>query len=350
MRRRGFDGGHGSAYAVALGGVAFAIVISTRRRVRQAMRLKLAEQQKRLAEEANAAKTDFMATLGHEIRTPMTGVLGMAELMARTPLDDTQRSYVEAVRRSGATLLRLVNDALDITRIESRRLVLESECVSLRAIGDEVVALATGGAGEKGLVLSSAIDAGVPEAIRGDAIRLRQILQNLVNNAVKFTERGGVSLHMARDGGTLVMTVNDTGPGMSAALCSASVFPVRAGRVTAARPGMRAGPCDLPRALPPDGRHHPCEQRARAGQFLRRATAVRGVYVRGARWQPRPLVRLHRETAAPGRGRRPRQRGDRRLAGPARPCGHGGRRRACRHDGTLARQSSTRCCSTWTCR
>jgi len=208
------------AYAVALGGVAFAIVVSTRRRVRQAMRLKLAEQQKRLAEEANAAKTDFMATLGHEIRTPMTGVLGMAELMARTPLDDTQRSYVEAVRRSGATLLRLVNDALDITRIESRRLVLESDCVSLRAIGDEVVALATGGAGEKGLVLSSAIDAGVPEAIRGDAIRLRQILQNLVNNAVKFTERGGVSLHMARDGGTLVMTVNDTGPGMSAALCS----------------------------------------------------------------------------------------------------------------------------------
>lgn len=207
-------------YAFATVAIVLAIVASARRRVRQAMRLQLAEQQKRLAEEANAAKTDFMATLGHEIRTPMTGVLGMAELMARTPLDETQRAYVEAVRRSGTTLLRLVNDALDITRIESRRLVLESECVSLRTICAEVIALAAGSAKEKGLDLSSSVDAGVPAAIRGDAIRLRQILQNLVNNAVKFTERGGVSLHVARDGATLAMTVNDTGPGMSAELCS----------------------------------------------------------------------------------------------------------------------------------
>jgi len=207
------------AYALAVVGVAVAVVASTRRRVRQAMRLKLAEQQKRLADEANAAKTDFMATLGHEIRTPMTGVLGMAELMSRTPLDETQRGYVEAVQRSGATLLRLVNDALDITRIESRRLVLESECVCLRTVCDEVVALAAGGAAKKGLGLSSSMDADVPATVRGDTIRLRQILQNLVNNAVKFTERGGVSLHIGRDGAALVMTVNDTGPGMSAELC-----------------------------------------------------------------------------------------------------------------------------------
>lgn len=207
-------------YAFVLAGIALAIVTSTRRRVRQAMRLKLAEQQKRLAEEANAAKTDFMATLGHEIRTPMTGVLGMAELMAKTPLDETQRGYVEAVRRSGSTLLRLVNDALDITRIESRRLVLESECVSLRTISGEVIALAAGSAREKGLDLSSSVDAGVPAAIRGDTIRLRQILQNLVNNAVKFTERGSVSLHIGHDGGVLTITVSDTGPGMSAELCA----------------------------------------------------------------------------------------------------------------------------------
>jgi len=194
-------------------------ITGTRRRVRQTMQLRLAEQQKRLAEEANAAKTDFMATLGHEIRTPMTGVLGMAELMARTPLDDTQRAYVEAVRRSGTTLLRLVNDALDITRIEARRLVLESECVPLRTVTGEVVALAEARAGEKRIALSVAVDAGVPLSIRGDTIRLRQILQNLVNNAVKFTERGRVSLHVARDGDELVMTVSDTGPGMSAELC-----------------------------------------------------------------------------------------------------------------------------------
>jgi signal transduction histidine kinase/ligand-binding sensor domain-containing protein/CheY-like chemotaxis protein len=190
-------------------------VIAARHRVRQALRLKLAEQQQRLAEEANAAKTEFMATLGHEIRTPMTGVLGMAELMAQTPLDEAQRGYVDAVRRSGTTLLRLVNDALDITRIESRRLLLEVECVALHALADEVIALASCNARGKGLALSVRVDSDVPVAIRGDTIRLRQILQNLVNNAVKFTDTGSVSLHLRRDNETLSMSVTDTGPGIS---------------------------------------------------------------------------------------------------------------------------------------
>jgi signal transduction histidine kinase/ligand-binding sensor domain-containing protein/CheY-like chemotaxis protein len=190
-------------------------MVAARRRVRQALRLRLAEQQQRLAEEANAAKTEFMATLGHEIRTPMTGVLGMAELMARTPLDETQRSYVDAVRRSGTTLLRLVNDALDITRIESRRLLLEVECVAVHALADEVVALASGSAREKGLALSVHVDPEVPITIRGDAIRLRQILQNLVNNALKFTHTGSVDVHLRRDDETLAMSVTDTGPGIS---------------------------------------------------------------------------------------------------------------------------------------
>jgi signal transduction histidine kinase/ligand-binding sensor domain-containing protein/ActR/RegA family two-component response regulator len=193
-------------------------IVAARHRVRQALRLRLAEQQQRLAEEANAAKTEFMATLGHEIRTPMTGVLGMAELMAQTPLDEAQRGYVDAVRRSGKTLLRLVNDALDITRIESRRLLLEVECVALHALADEVIALTAGNAREKGLALSVRVDADVPFAVRGDTIRLRQILQNLVNNAVKFTDAGSVSLHLRRDNETLSMTVTDTGPGISAEL------------------------------------------------------------------------------------------------------------------------------------
>jgi signal transduction histidine kinase/ActR/RegA family two-component response regulator/streptogramin lyase len=190
-------------------------IVAARRRVRQALRLRLAEQQQRMAEEANAAKTDFMATLGHEIRTPMTGVLGMAELMAQTPLDETQRGYIDAVRRSGTTLLRLVNDALDITRIESRRLLLEVECVPIHALADEVIALASGSALEKGLSLSVRIDADVPMTLRGDSIRLRQILQNLVNNAVKFTHAGSVSVHLRRDDETLSMSVTDTGPGIS---------------------------------------------------------------------------------------------------------------------------------------
>ncbi|APG02892.1 hypothetical protein BJI69_02510 [Luteibacter rhizovicinus DSM 16549] len=190
-------------------------IVAARRRVRQALRLRLAEQQKRLAEEANAAKTEFMATLGHEIRTPMTGVLGMAELMAQTRLDDTQRSYVDAVRRSGTTLLRLVNDALDLARIESRRLLLEVECVMVRPLADEVIALASGSAREKRLALSVHVEPDVPATIRGDAIRLRQILQNLVNNAVKFTRAGSVSVHLRCDDETLSMSVTDTGPGIS---------------------------------------------------------------------------------------------------------------------------------------
>jgi signal transduction histidine kinase/CheY-like chemotaxis protein len=191
------------------------VLLAARRRVRQSLRLRLAEQQQRLAEEANAAKTDFMANLGHEIRTPMTGVLGMAELMARTPLDDAQRSYIEAVQRSGTTLLRLVNDALDIARIESRRLLLESECVVVRSMVDEVIALASGNARQKQLSLSVHVHADVPAAIRGDAVRLRQILQNLVNNAVKFTVQGGVAVAVRCDGPRLVLSVTDTGPGMA---------------------------------------------------------------------------------------------------------------------------------------
>lgn len=205
-------------YVLLVVAMAIAVVRGTRRRVRQAMRMRLAEHQRRMAEEASAAKTDFMATLGHEIRTPMTGVLGMAELLARTSLDGTQRSYVDAVRRSGDTLLRLVNDALDIARIESRRLVLESECVPVRTVVDEVMALAAARAREKGLALSARVDVSVPATIRADTVRLRQVLQNLVNNAVKFTEAGGVSVELAAGGGSLTMTVADTGPGMSAEL------------------------------------------------------------------------------------------------------------------------------------
>ena len=205
-------------YAIGVVGVGAAVVRAARARVGQAMRVQLAEQQRRLAEEANAAKTEFMATLGHEIRTPMTGVLGMAELMARTSLDETQRAYVEAVRRSGAMLLRLVNDALDLTRIEARRLVLEPECVSPRAIAGAAVDLASATARDKGIGLSLSVDARVPHAVHADPVRLRQVLQNLVNNAVKFTETGSVSVHVEPAGDHIAWVVRDTGPGMDRAL------------------------------------------------------------------------------------------------------------------------------------
>ncbi|WP_170207642.1 hybrid sensor histidine kinase/response regulator [Luteibacter pinisoli] len=205
-------------YVLAAIALAAAALHAARSQVRQSMRMQLAEQQRRLAEEANAAKTEFMATLGHEIRTPMTGVLGMAELIARTPLDELQRSYVEAVRHSGAMLLRLVNDALDLTRIEARRLPLEPECVSPRAIATAAVELASAAAREKALSVSLVIDPGVPRAVRADPVRLRQIVQNLVSNAVKFTERGGVTVEVQPAQGGLVIVVRDTGPGMDDAL------------------------------------------------------------------------------------------------------------------------------------
>lgn len=201
-------------YASAVFVLVVVVVRAARLRMHQAMRVRLAEQQRRLAEEANAAKTEFMATLGHEIRTPMTGVLGMAELLARTPLDASQQAYVEAVRHSGALLLRLVNDALDLTRIEARRLVLEPECVAPRAIVAAAIELAAATARDKGLSLSFNVDPAVPRTVRADPVRLRQVVQNLVNNAVKFTERGGVSVQLGHGRDGLVATVRDTGPGM----------------------------------------------------------------------------------------------------------------------------------------
>lgn len=184
-------------------------------RQRRAMTMRLAQQQSALAVEASQAKTEFMATLGHELRTPMTGVLGMAELLAQTPLDTVQHGYVDAVRRSGTLLLRLINETLDLTRIEARRLVLESECLPVRATVREVVDLAAAAAREKHLVLDASVAGDVPERIRGDATRIRQILQNLLNNAVKFTDRGGIAVAVSRQAGHIVFDVSDTGPGLS---------------------------------------------------------------------------------------------------------------------------------------
>ncbi|MBB3225799.1 signal transduction histidine kinase/ligand-binding sensor domain-containing protein/ActR/RegA family two-component response regulator [Luteibacter sp. Sphag1AF] len=178
--------------------------------------LRLAQQQSVLAVAANQAKTDFMATLGHEIRTPMTGMLGMAELLARTPLDAKQQHYVDTVRRSGAWLLRLVDETLDLARIEARQLVLENECCSLRAIIGEVTELTRASVAGKRLHMDVHMDDTVPAIVRADPTRIRQILQNLLNNAVKFTERGSVGLHVSGHAGAVVFDVCDTGPGIAA--------------------------------------------------------------------------------------------------------------------------------------
>jgi len=178
--------------------------------------LALAEQQRRFAEAASAAKTDFLATMGHEIRTPMTGVLGMTELLLRTPLDAKQRDYAEAIASSGQMMLRMVNDSLDLARIEAGRLELEDVPFDLPALIAAVAALVRPLAEAKGLAFEVAIDEGAARWVAGDAVRVKQIVLNLANNAIKFTERGRVVVELARAAsGAVEIRVCDTGPGIA---------------------------------------------------------------------------------------------------------------------------------------
>jgi signal transduction histidine kinase/ligand-binding sensor domain-containing protein/CheY-like chemotaxis protein len=190
------------------------ILIGWRRRLAQRHRIQLAEQQRQMAEAASAAKTQFLATLSHEIRTPMTGVMGMAELLLSTPLDTQQHEYTQAMQRSGEMLLKLLNDALDLARIEAGRLELEPAPFDPRQLLEDVSQLEQGLAHTKGLhfVLELADD--LPAQLVGDALRIKQVLLNLANNALKFTEHGGVTLRAQRTGDGLLLSVSDTGPGI----------------------------------------------------------------------------------------------------------------------------------------
>ena len=188
-----------------------------RARLRRRHAWQLAEQKRALAEQASEAKSHFLATLGHEVRTPMTGVLGMSELLQGTTLDPRQRSHVDAIRRAGEHLLRLVNDALDLARIEAGKLQLSNADFALRPLLDEVAALMAPVAERKGLAFLDGISADAPVALHGDRTRVQQILLNLVGNAVKFTDTGHVALEtiaLAPQGVRFI--VADTGPGLDA--------------------------------------------------------------------------------------------------------------------------------------
>lgn len=186
-------------------------------RLDRAHALQLIERERSLAEQASQAKTRFLATLGHEVRTPMTGVLGMTELLLAMPLETRQRGYAESIRSAGEHLLRLVNDALDLARIEADKLRLEDMPFDLRRLLHEVCELLAPQARAKGLRFDCMIADGLPHGVRGDAHRVRQILLNLGNNAIKFTERGDVVLRAAAlpSQGVLV-EVADSGPGLCA--------------------------------------------------------------------------------------------------------------------------------------
>lgn len=169
------------------------------------------------AEQAAAAKSAFLANLSHEIRTPMNGVIGLSELLLDHPLDETSRNYARLISESGATMMKLLNDILDIAKIDSGRLQLSVEPFDLHDCLADCMSLMTASAVGKRLALDLDIAPDVPRCIIGDSLRLRQILANLIGNAVKFTDAGQVRLSARTEGDELVIAVDDTGIGISAA-------------------------------------------------------------------------------------------------------------------------------------
>src|SRR3989449_47791 len=203
------------------GGFAAARDVTERKRLDQGLQEKNVELEsaKAAAGKANLAKSDFLARMSHEIRTPMNAIIGMADLLWETSLASEQREYVRIFRKAGSQLLDLINDILDLSKVESGHLVLESIDFDLGEVLDKTLEMMAIRAHEKGLELALRIAPEIPTALIGDPARLRQVLINLIGNAIKFTEKGEVIVRVDRapeDGGAgaLQFAVFDTGIGV----------------------------------------------------------------------------------------------------------------------------------------